>query len=132
MSANGVWSTPISLPEPGSYRVFADFNRGGEDLTLGGDLFVDGRADYRPLPHAATEIETSSGYDVGVEGVAPRAGEPSELKFNVLRDGQPVEVEPYLGAGGHLVALREGDLAFLHVHPSGGPDRDGIRFETEF
>jgi hypothetical protein len=24
---------------------------------------------------------------------------------------------PYLGAAGHLVALREGDLAFLHVHP---------------
>ena len=27
------------------------------------------------------------------------------------------DLEPYLGALGHLVALREGDLAFLHVHP---------------
>jgi Domain of unknown function (DUF4396) len=132
MSDDGVWSTPITLAEPGSYRVLADFNRGGEDLTLGGDLFVDGAADYRRLPHEATEIETSSGYDVGVEGLAPRPGEASELKFNVLRAGEPVKVEPYLGAGGHLVALREGDLAFLHVHPSGSPDRDGIRFETEF
>ena len=26
--------------------------------------------------------------------------------------------EEYLGAGGHLVALREGDMAFLHVHPT--------------
>jgi hypothetical protein len=129
MGEGGVWSTPITLPDPGSYRVFADFNRAGEDLTLGGDLFVDGKADYAPLPHQATETETDSGYDVGVEGLAPRAG---ELKFNVVRDGRPVRVEPYLGAGGHLVALREGDLAFLHVHPSGGPNRDGIRFETEF
>ena len=29
-----------------------------------------------------------------------------------------MHTEPYLGAGGHLVALREGDLAFLHVHPT--------------
>ena len=38
------------------------------------------------------------------------------------------QVEPYLGAGGHLVALREGDLAFLHVHPMG----DGVRFAATF
>ena len=39
-----------------------------------------------------------------------------------------MRTEPYLGAGGHLVALREGDLAFLHVHPTG----DGPDFEVEF
>ena len=33
-----------------------------------------------------------------------------------------MKTEPYLGAGGHLVALREGDLAFLHVHPTGHGD----------
>ena len=26
-------------------------------------------------------------------------------------------VEPYLGAYGHLVVLREGDLGYVHVHP---------------
>jgi hypothetical protein len=37
-------------------------------------------------------------------------------------------VEPYLGAGGHLVALREGDLAFLHVHPADhGHERTGTK-----
>src|SRR5699024_11976515 len=35
-------------------------------------------------------------------------------------NGAPVsELEPYLGAFGHLVALRDGDLAYLHVHPHG-------------
>ena len=39
---------------------------------------------------------------------------------SVSRDGQPVTtLEPYLGAFGHLVALRDGDLAYLHVHPHG-------------
>ena len=72
------------------------------------------------------------------------AGEPTELGFEVSRSGEPVEVEDYLGAKGHLVALRQGDLAYLHTHPSGGEsggDHGGdeghgggeaIRFETEF
>jgi hypothetical protein len=37
-------------------------------------------------------------------------------------------VEDSLGAKGHLVALRAGDLAYLHTHPAG----DTISFETEF
>src|SRR5699024_11235811 len=46
------------------------------------------------------------------------AGEASQLTMTVTRDGEPVtELEPYLGAFGHLVALRDGDLAYLHVHP---------------
>jgi hypothetical protein len=40
----------------------------------------------------------------------------------VLGDGQPVtDLQPYLAAYGHLVALREGDLAYLHVHPEEAP-----------
>jgi hypothetical protein len=44
----------------------------------------------------------------------------------VSKDGQPVtDLQPYLAAYGHLVALREGDLAYLHVHPDGAPG-DGV------
>ncbi len=31
------------------------------------------------------------------------------------------DLQPYLAAYGHLVALRQGDLAYLHVHPDGAP-----------
>jgi hypothetical protein len=31
------------------------------------------------------------------------------------------DLQPYLAAYGHLVALRQGDLAYLHVHPEGVP-----------
>ena len=53
--------------------------------------------------------------------------EGEELGFEVTRDGAPVALDDYLGAKGHLVALREGDLAFLHVHP----DEDRLRFMAE-
>ena len=46
--------------------------------------------------------------------------------------GEPVAVEPYLGANGHLVALSEGDLDFLHVHPLEGAAEGPIAFMTEF
>ena len=59
---------------------------------------------------------------------ASHAGKESALKFTVRRNGAPVAVEDYLGAKGHLVALREGDLAFLHVHP----DESSLSFMAEF
>ncbi|HKG62791.1 MAG TPA: hypothetical protein VKB28_01900, partial [Solirubrobacteraceae bacterium] len=46
--------------------------------------------------------------------------------------GAPVSTESYLGAGGHLVALREGDLAFLHVHPTNEAGSDEIGFAATF
>ena len=51
----------------------------------------------------------------------------------MTRDGAPVtDLQPYLGAYGHLVALRDGDLAYLHVHPdestAAGPE---VRFFAE-
>ena len=65
------------------------------------------------------------------------AGTESELTLTVSRDGQPVmDLEPYLGALGHLVAIREGDLAYLHVHPldetegAGGPMRFAVEVPT--
>jgi hypothetical protein len=42
------------------------------------------------------------------------------VSFVVRAGGQPVTPDPYLGAAGHLVALRTSDLAYLHAHPVGG------------
>jgi hypothetical protein len=121
MNADGTWSAPITLAEAGAYRVFADFQRGGEAHTLAADLTVDGDADYAPLP-APNAVTETDGYTVKMDAHG------SALGFTITRAGKPVETEPYLGAGGHLVALREGDLAFLHVHPT---EDHGVEFETE-
>jgi hypothetical protein len=32
-------------------------------------------------------------------------------------DHKVATLEPYLGAFGHLVVMRRGDLAYVHVHP---------------
>jgi hypothetical protein len=42
-----------------------------------------------------------------------------------------ITTEPYLGAAGHLVALRDGDLAYLHVHPLDEVPAGPVRFAVD-
>jgi hypothetical protein len=116
--ADGTWSVPATLGDAGSYRVFADFSVGGKPYTLADDLTVDGPVRSHPHPAPADSVD--------VDGL--RVTKSDDLGFTVTRDGKPVQIADYLGAKGHLVALREGDLAFLHVHP----DEDSLRFEAHF
>jgi hypothetical protein len=120
MAADGTWSVDLTLTA-GSWRVFADFTpTGGESVTLGADLEVAGT--YRPAAtHTEHRVARVGDYAVTLDGeLAP--GEASEVTLTVTRAGEPVtDLQPYLGSYGHLVALRESDLAYLHVHPAGEP-----------
>ncbi len=124
---DGTWTTPLTLPQAGTYRVFADFSVDGKPTTLADDLQVDGAVRSRELP-APSKAADADGFRVRLTDGAVRAGQESELTFGVTRNGKPVSLQDYLGAKGHLVALRVGDLAFLHVHP----DADSLRFEATF
>ena len=117
MAADGRWSTELDLT-PGPWRIFADFKATeGAALTLGADLQVAGA--YRPAaPRPDTRTASVDGFTVTLAGDLVAGGD-TVLRPQVTRGGQPVELEPYLGALGHLVALRRGDLAYLHVHPEG-------------
>ena len=124
---DGTWSLPLTLPEAGTYRVFADFSVDGKPYTLADEVSVDGAMRSRALPAAAESVEVD-GLRVRLTGGATTAGEEAELGFTVTREGRPVAVKDYLGAKGHLVALRQGDLAFLHVHP----DENRLKFMATF
>lgn len=140
MAADGTWSTPLTLTEAGTYRVFADVSHDGEATTLASDLRVDGPADLKALPAPRPVARSADGYEVRLAGNGDaRAGRETALRFAITKDGAPVHTEPYLGAGGHLVALRDGDLAFLHVHPlehghddEAGDAGEDIGFEATF
>ncbi|MGC4804679.1 hypothetical protein [Micromonospora sp. DT233] len=121
LTLDGTWRVASPLAGPGVWRAFADFTpTGGPALTLGVDVTVPGPVPARPLPAPATS-STVDGYTVTLAG-APQPGRATELTLSVSRGGAPVDdLEPYLGAYGHLVALRQGDLAYLHVHPEGAP-----------
>jgi hypothetical protein len=67
--------------------------------------------------------------DVAGQVVSLRRGTDGIHRFTVQESGRSIRTEPYLGAFGHLVALRWGDLAFLHVHPM---DDDEIAFAVAY
>jgi hypothetical protein len=125
--ADGSWTVPVTLRDAGSYRVFADFSVDGKAHTLADDVTVDGTVRSQELPAPATSAVVDGMRVTLTEGPS-KAGAESELGFAVRRGGRPVAVEDYLGAKGHLVALRRGDLAYLHVHP----DENNLKFMAEF
>ena len=130
MDASGHWNVDFPALDPGSYRVFADFQpSGGANLTLGADITVPGEVRAVALP-AASNVATVDGYTVAMGGT-PTVGD-SELSFAVEVEGQAVRTDPYLGAAGHLVAIRGGDLAYLHVHPHEDDTTPAVRFTGEF
>jgi hypothetical protein len=131
----GTWSVDVRLT-PGVWRVIADFTPEGWDgITLADDVSVGG--DFRPAELPADDrtatLRTPEGvYTVTLEGdTAP--GASTVLTTRVELDGEPVtDLEPYLGAFGHLVAIRAGDLGYLHVHPEEGEPGPGVDFATAF
>ncbi|MFI7678132.1 hypothetical protein [Actinophytocola sp. NPDC049390] len=122
MAADGTWRVPLTFAAAGDHRVFADFQLADEDEghTLGVDVPVTGAYQPVPLPPAALTA-TVGEYRVTLSGTLT-PGTTSKLTLSVDRGGEPVtDLQPYLAAYGHLIALRQGDLAYLHVHPDGEP-----------
>ncbi|REJ05933.1 hypothetical protein DY023_08325 [Microbacterium bovistercoris] len=124
-AATGIWSTPVAWDAAGSYRIFADATPLGADgITLSHTIDVAG--DLRPVSARGERRHVSvDDLDVHLEG-ALLTGDGGVLTVTVSEHGHPVQrLEPYLSAFGHLVALREGDLAYLHVHALGDDPAPG-------
>jgi hypothetical protein len=124
--SEGTWSLPWRWEQAGTYRVYVDLVPAdtGTPITLSRTVQVSGPVGPPDPPEEATTAR-SGPFEVRLVGDL-RAGRESTITARVKRDGEPVtNLRPYLGAFGHLVALREGDLAFLHVHPQGDvPEAD--------
>lgn len=136
LDTTGTWTVELPPLPPGSYRAITDFwITGGPRLALGVDLDVAGA--HEPAePAAPTHVSYVDGYEVTLAATTGVTGEVTAT-LTVRRNGDLVEPDPYLGANGHLVALRVGDLAYAHVHPDDDHDTDsdsdsdgGVRFEA--
>lgn len=119
MDPDGTWRGSVTFPKPGPYRFYLDVTpTGASQQVLRSDITVAGEASP-----ATVEVDASP---KTVEGVRIElSSDPAELKqgdamltFRLSRDGKPVsDLEPYLGAMGHLVIVDEAGEQFLHAHP---------------
>jgi hypothetical protein len=133
LARDGTFSVDVATPRPGRYRAIADFVIGGRKYVVATTLTAPGRATDAPLPRPALHASVD-GYDIELQRPAVlEAGDEAPLTFRITRHGRPVtDLEPYLGAYGHLVALHAPELAYSHVHPD-GEDRAGgaVTFNAE-
>jgi hypothetical protein len=136
------WHVPVNVTMPGRWRVIADFTpeldgAAGKRIALGTDLTATGSAPNQPFPKPAFTTITD-GYTVIRSVDTLTSATPGSVTFTVTKGGSAVtDITPYLGAFGHLVAIRASDLAYLHLHPTAtasGPDATAgpaITFEAD-
>lgn len=133
---DGWWQSDWSWSAAGSYRVFVDLRPAGTDtdLVLSSTVTVTGAGEPTvdsPAAAVSPVVDARSGdYRITLSGDTDLvAGTPATLTARIERGGEPVtDLEPTMGSPAHLIALRDGDLAYLHVHPHGGTPGPQVTF----
>jgi hypothetical protein len=121
----------LVISTDGEYRLFADFTpansqMGPDGMPLGAtsyqDVAVGDMAKYAPQPIGDTTSSKTFGeyaVSLALTPTPPKTGTEEDLAFKLTRNGSPVtDLQNYLGALGHSVILSEGDLQFIHGHPT--------------
>ncbi len=131
VATDGTWSTPITFPSGGTWRVIADVKipENGEDAAyaLGTTIEVKGATTPFTLPEPSDTAEVD-GYTVTLQGGF--STEHGMLMATVTKDGNAVVLDDYLGSKGHLVAVSLADGVYAHQHPHS--DMPGmLHFMTE-
>jgi hypothetical protein len=131
--STGDFTIPVTFPNDGVYRLFADFTPSGGQkdsagnylpVTLPMDVNVGNISLYQKRPVTVDTQMTKSLGDYKFTYSIPsplNAGVPIKLVINVTKNGQPVtNMEEYLGAQAHGILLKDETLDFAHLHAMGG------------
>jgi hypothetical protein len=109
IGADGSFIVPID--QPGKWHVVVEAQPAGAaaPVVLATNVDDEVQVDAVSLPAPDDEVSVD-GLTVTRQGV----------NFTVTAsDGSAAEgLEPYLGQPAHLIAIRQGDLAYTHLHPS--------------
>jgi Cu+-exporting ATPase len=117
----GVYTVEATFPTPGRYLVHTEFRQQGQmtDVLAASETTIDGPAvAAAPAPTEDVRERTVGGIRVALEGEA-HVGETSDfhLSFTDAATGRPLDdLQPYLGAAGHVVVMRQDGSTFNHAH----------------
>lgn len=132
----GTMTTTHTFLSGGSYLVFLDYKPTGKPAaTAQAKLVVEG--DSPPAPALKTNVPGTITGDGLVAEVAMRASENNAqiVTFKVQDEsGKSVnDLQPYLGAMGHLVVLSADGKQYVHAHPLTETAANGkVEFEVHF
>jgi len=135
---NGVFEIANNFPAGGEYRLIADFKpSGGDAMTKMEWVRIEGeRAEPVPVvpEESLDKIVEGNRVKLAIDQLA--ANKELTLSFSIRDEqtDQPVtDLQPYLGAIGHVVILTEDGERYVHAHAEEdqGTGPDAI-FETSF
>ncbi|WP_199619809.1 hypothetical protein [Paenibacillus alkalitolerans] len=118
----GKFTVETDFPAGGEYKVFADFTpSGGSAMTLSEWVKVEGKeGEHVSIAADSKLVKEVDGKEIKLALSGAKAGEEATLTFDV-RDAKTQQgidnLEPYLGAVGHVVILSADAEKYLHVHP---------------
>lgn len=139
MRRDGTWSGPLTLPEPGRYRVVAEFmarDEGGDGdfVMLGDRVRVPGAWEAAPTPSPDGSASTW-GVEAAVVGEVTAGGD-GQLRIRLATpEGRAPALGEYLGTSAHLTGFHAQTGGAVHMHPLGTPvatdDAAELAFHTQ-
>lgn len=133
---DGVFKLPgFVFPAAGEYILYHDYTPKGKPQQVPQfRIKVAGEAPApKPLVEDYDVVGHIEGYEFRVRcnGEKFFAGKDSIIRIGIDRDGTPVtDIEPYLGAMGHLVIISQDLKSFVHSHPLDLDDDHGQEGEA--
>lgn len=135
VDAQGAITIEHTFPVAGKYHVFLDYQpKGGAPATARQQINVQGDA------IAAPALAVNAPGDIRAENLV--------VKVNLERDGKRTiasfdirdsagaavtDLQPYLGAMGHLVVVSASGAEYVHAHPlTESPGSSEVKFEVHF
>lgn len=120
--------TGFEYPTDGEYRIFADFTPTESQIDPEGmklpatpyqDVEVGNTSNYQPQPLGQPSGMVSvGGIDFSLTLANTSGDYGKKLIFMLMANGRMItDLQPYLGALGHSVVLKEESLDFIHAHP---------------
>ncbi|WP_240417740.1 hypothetical protein [Paenibacillus periandrae] len=135
---NGKFTISTSFPAGGDYKLFADFiPTNGSSTTLSERIQVEGKSgDHAAIAADVKLVKETDGKEIELALSSTKPKEEVTLTFNIrdaLTKRGVNNLQPYLGAVGHVVILSADAEQYIHVHPidekSTGPQ---AQFATSF
>jgi hypothetical protein len=132
---DGIWSIEVVLPRPGAYVVLSDFMpKGGSAQFLARPLvttdYTGGLLSQTPelVPDtSATKTVDNLRATVSYDPPVLRAGSYGHVTFRLTRaDTNELvrDLQPYLGAFGHMLIMDGQLVDYVHAHPIDLPPAD--------
>ena len=137
IDAAGNITATFTFPTAGKYRLYADYKASGKEAeTAIGEVLVAGTPVPAPklVPNVPGRVK---GDDLEADIVIESGSMAGATKISFAlfdASGKPItDLQPYLGAMGHLVVISADGMEYVHSHPMEGHASDGaVGFEAHF